>query len=49
MDPKRRRSFDSVDPTFDEEFPEAKDYSKTKKPEKFITAWAPVMERNGRW
>lgn len=49
MDPKRRRSFDSADPEFDDSFPEYKDPAKLKKTAKFFQAWGPVIERNSRW
>lgn len=49
MDPKRRRAFDSADPTFDDEFPDFKDPSKLKKTDLFFKAWGPVIERNRHW
>jgi len=44
--PKRRISFDSVDPTFDDSIP-----SRTKpiSPEKFLSTFEPVFKRNAQW
>ena len=44
-DPKRRRSYDSVDPTFDDTVPSQS--SSTK--ENFFSTFAPVFVENARW
>lgn len=44
MSPASRRSYDSVDPTFDNDIPGDKVTA-----EKFISTFAPVFERNARW
>lgn len=44
-DPIKRRSFDSVDPTFDDDVPTAGKESKKN----FFKVFGPVFERNGRW
>lgn len=43
--PKKRRSYDSVDPTFDDTIPTASTASK----ENFYTTFGPVFEENARW
>lgn len=44
-DPVKRRSYDSVDPTFDESVPNATTVNKRK----FFEVFAPAFERNVRW
>lgn len=44
-DPTKRRSYDSVDPTFDDDIPSINSTSKTN----FYQIFAPVFERNSRW
>ena len=44
-DPKRRRAYDSVDPTFDEAVPSISSQSK----ENFYKVFRPVFEQNARW
>lgn len=49
-DPIKRRSFDSVDPTFDDTIPGPIKISKLEKdPHIFYDTFAPVFERNARW
>lgn len=43
--PTKRRSFDSVDPEFDDTIPSSCNESK----EKFFEVFGPVFERNARW
>ncbi len=44
--PIKRRAFDSVDPTFDDDVPDAKSVTAG---EDFFKVFAPVFERNSRW
>ena len=44
-DPKRRRAYDSVDPTFDEAIPSVSSHSK----ENFFKVFTSVFEENARW
>lgn len=44
-DPTKRRSYDSVDPFFDEDVPSANSSSKKN----FFKIFAPAFERNSRW
>ena len=44
-DPKRRRAYDSVDPTFDDSVPSVSSNSR----ENFIKVFGPVFEENARW
>ncbi|KAL8575510.1 hypothetical protein ACOMHN_013061 [Nucella lapillus] len=44
-DPAKRRSFDSVDPEFDEEVPSLSQENK----DNFYSVFRPVIERNARW
>lgn len=44
-DPIKRRSWDSVDPEFDDEVPVVNAYNKAN----FFQAFTPVLERNARW
>lgn len=44
-DPVKRRSYDSVDPTFDDDIPANNAISKAD----FYQTFAPVFERNSRW
>ncbi len=44
-DPKKRRSFDSVDPTFDDTIPTVSSSSK----EHFYTTFGPAFLENSRW
>lgn len=49
-DPMKRRSFDSVDPTFDDTIPASIKANKIEKdPKVFYDTFAPVFERNARW
>ncbi|XP_076152331.1 dnaJ homolog subfamily C member 2 isoform X1 [Alosa pseudoharengus] len=43
-DPVRRRAFDSIDPTFDNNVP-----SKSEGKENFVEVFTPVFDRNSRW
>ena len=43
--PKKRISFDSVDPFFDDSIPKSKNIT----PENFLEVFAPVFKRNERW
>lgn len=43
--PMKKRSFDSVDPTFDDDIPS----NNTESKEKFFEIFGPVFERNARW
>jgi len=43
--PSKRKSFDSVDPTFNDDIPDIKKDSK----DDFFTLFVPVFERNARW
>ncbi|KAG8222252.1 hypothetical protein J437_LFUL001450 [Ladona fulva] len=43
--PLKRRSYDSVDPEFDDSIPTANDLARTK----FFDVFGPVFERNARW
>ncbi|OTF76191.1 dnaJ-like protein subfamily C member 2-like protein, partial [Euroglyphus maynei] len=44
-DPMKRRSYDSVDPTFDNTIPNPTTYNKNR----FFEIFMPVFERNARW
>jgi DnaJ-class molecular chaperone len=44
-DPKRRRAYDSVDPTFDDSIPSLSTNSR----ENFYKVFGPVFEENARW
>ena len=44
-DPKRRRAYDSVDPTFDEDIPGVSTNSR----ENFFKVFRSVFEENSRW
>ncbi|XP_075245703.1 dnaJ homolog subfamily C member 2-like [Convolutriloba macropyga] len=44
--PKKRISFDSVDPTFDDAIPSK---NKAISPDKFLSTFGPVFERNAQW
>ncbi|KAA0193440.1 hypothetical protein HAZT_HAZT002051, partial [Hyalella azteca] len=44
-DPIKRRSYDSIDPEFDNKVPSDKPINK----EKFFEVFGPVFERNSRW
>ncbi|KAG7169401.1 DnaJ subfamily C member 2-like [Homarus americanus] len=44
-DPVKRRSWDSVDPEFDDEVPAVNAYNKAN----FFEVFTPVLERNARW
>lgn len=49
-DPVKRRSFDSVDPTFDDTIPNQIKASKLEQdPQLFYRTFAPIFERNSRW
>lgn len=43
-DPSKRRSFDSADPEFDDDYP-----TKEVDEAEFFKVWGPVFERNERW
>ncbi|XP_063229958.1 dnaJ homolog subfamily C member 2 [Bacillus rossius redtenbacheri] len=43
--PRNRRSFDSVDPEFDDEIPSNNDYSKSN----FYTVFGKAFDKNSRW
>ena len=43
--PKRRRAYDSVDPTFDDAIPSISTNSR----ENFIKVFGPAFEENARW
>jgi DnaJ family protein C protein 2 len=45
IDPKKRQSYDSVDPEFSDDVPPASASSK----ESFFDVFGPVFERNSRW
>ena len=45
--PVKRKAFDSVDPTFDDNVPDA--FKKDSKPEDFFSVFGPVFESNTRW
>lgn len=44
-DPVKRRSYDSVDPTFDDDIPSANNNSRKN----FFSVFGPVFRRNARW
>ena len=44
-DPKRRRAYDSVDPTFDDSIPSVSSNSR----ENFYEVFGPAFEENARW
>ncbi|XP_054153242.1 dnaJ homolog subfamily C member 2-like [Oppia nitens] len=44
-DPVKRRSYDSIDPTFDDEIPSVNAYNKSH----FIQVFRPVFKLNSRW
>ena len=44
-DPKRRRAYDSVDPTFDDSIPSVSSSSR----ENFFKVFGPAFEENARW
>lgn len=46
--PLKRRAYDSVDPTFDDDVPDAPK-SADYKDDQFIKVFGPVFERNSRW
>eukprot|EP00123_Amoebidium_parasiticum_P012953 comp21678_c0_seq1/m.30529 comp21678_c0_seq1/g.30529 ORF comp21678_c0_seq1/g.30529 comp21678_c0_seq1/m.30529 type:complete len:428 (-) comp21678_c0_seq1:681-1964(-) len=48
-DQTKRRSFDSVDPTFDDDIPDPPNPKKPMAVEEFLSEYGPVFERNARW
>jgi DnaJ family protein C protein 2 len=45
MNPTRRRAYDSVDSTFDDDVPDSKKVS----PAEFFQSFGPAFDRNSRW
>ncbi len=47
--PAKRRAYDSVDPTFDDDVPDPLKATADNKEELFFKVFGPVIERNSRW
>ena len=47
--PQKRRAYDSVDPTFDDDVPDALKASLENKDEEFFRVFAPIFEKNSIW
>jgi DnaJ family protein C protein 2 len=47
--PAKRRAYDSVDPTFDDDVPDAIKATADNKDALFFKLFGPVIDRNSRW